>query len=407
MTEGEKTEMTQSSCPITNGLPTHRERRFDPPDAVRSLQADRPICRMTFPDGHNGWLVTGYQQAREILADQRFSSDIAVKHMAFPTDRPADLEAGVPGLMEHMDPPEHTRIRRRLMGQFTVRRMRQLVPRIEQIATDYAEAMVRKGPPADLVDDFALPVSSKVICELLGVPFSLRDRFESDSEKLLRLEIEPDEARAALTDITGLVDDILKRKRAEPADDVFSVLVTADDIAEAEILGATLMLLVAGHVTTANTLALGTFALLQHPDQLAKLRADESLIENTVEELLRYLTVVHIGVQRSPTEEVEIDGVTMRPGEAVLIHLPSVNRDPSRFPDPDRFDIDNGGLGHLTFSHGIHQCLGQQLARQELRIGFGTLLKYFPDLRLAVDPEEVPMRSNMAVYGVHSLPVIW
>ncbi|SCK05093.1 Cytochrome P450 [Streptomyces sp. WMMB 714] len=399
--------MTVSSCPITNGLPTFRERPFDPPDMVRNLQDEQPISRMTFPDGVKGWLVTGYNQGREILADhRRFSSDIKYKHMAFPSDRPADLEAGIPGLMEHMDPPEHTRIRRRLTGQFTLRRMRQLTPRIEQITADYADAMTRKGPPADLVHDYALPVSSQVICELLGVPFGHRDRFEGNSEKLLRLEIAPDEARAALGDITELVGTLLQIKKKDPADDVFSVLATADDISEPEMIGATLMLLVAGHVTTANTLALGTYALLSNPEQLAMLRADASLTEGTVEELLRYLTVVHIGVQRTPTEDVEIDGVTLPAGEPVLIHLPSMNRDPDQYADPDQFDITRK-KAHLTFSHGIHQCLGQQLARLELRIGFSTLLRRFPELRLAEPPENIPMRSDMAVYGVHHLPVTW
>jgi cytochrome P450 len=164
---------------------------------------------------------------------------------------------------------------------------------------------------------------------------------------------------------------------------------------------------VAGHETSANMLSLGTYALLREPEQLAKLRADESLIDNAVEELLRYLTIVHIGVQRTPTEDVELAGVTLRAGETALIHLPSVNRDPERFPDPDRLDITRRAMGHLTFSHGIHQCLGQQLARQELKVGFTTLLREFPDLRLAVDPDEIPMRENMTIYGVHELPVAW
>ncbi|WP_197321893.1 cytochrome P450 [Saccharomonospora sp. NB11] len=394
-------------CPITNGLPTERENPFDPPSALASARAEGPICRMTFPDGHSGWLVTGYQQAREILADKRFSSAASHKHLAFPSDRPSDMEAGIPGLFEHMDPPDHTRFRRRLMGQFTVRRMRQLVPRIEAIAAERSEAMLHKGPPADLVTDYSVPLSSQVICELLGVPLADRDRFEGDSEKLLRLDITPEEASAGLADLTALVSELLQRKKAEPEDDVLSVLVAGDDISEPEAIGATLLLLVAGHETTSNMLSLGTYALLRHPDQLAKLRADESLLEGAVEELLRYLTVVHVGVQRSPTEDVEIAGVPVRAGETVLVHLPSVNRDPEQFDDPDRLDVTGGGVGHhLTFSHGIHQCLGQQLARQELRIGFGTLLKRFPDLSLA-EAEEPPMRTNMAVYGVHRLPVRW
>ena len=396
--------MTESMCPITNGLPTLRERPFDPPQALR---AEGPICRMAFPDGYEGWLVTGYQQGRKILADKRFSSAAAHKHMAFPSDRPSDLDVDIPGLFEHMDPPDHTRFRRLLTGQFTLRRMRTLTPRIEEITAQYADAMLRKGAPADLVADYSVPVSSQVICELLGVPLADRDRFEGNSENLLRLDIDPQEAQASLKDLIDLTGELLMRKKAEPAGDVLSVLVAGEDITLPEAIGATLLLLVAGHETTANMLSLGTYALLNNPDQMDLLRADESLIEGAVEELLRYLTVVHVGVQRTPTEDVELDGVTLRKGETVLIHLPTANRDPNQFTDPDRLDVTQGGLGHLTFSHGIHQCLGQQLARLELRIGYTALLRNFPNLRLAGNPDEIPMRSDMAVYGVHRLPVAW
>ncbi|WP_329171708.1 cytochrome P450 [Streptomyces sp. NBC_01477] len=396
--------MTEPTCPITNGLPTLRERPFDPPEVLR---AQGPICRMAFPDGYEGWLVTGYRQGRAILSDKRFSSASTHKHLAFPSDRPSDLEEGIPGLFEHMDPPDHTRFRRLLAGQFTLRRMRMLTPRIEEITAQYADAMLRKGPPADLVADYAVPVSSQVICELLGVPVADRERFEGNSANILRLDVDPLEAQASVKDLVELTGELLMRKKAEPAGDVLSVLVAGEDVSFPEAIGATLLLLVAGHETTANMLSLGTYALLDNPDQLDLLRADESLVEGAVEELLRYLTVVHVGVQRTPTEDVEIDGVTLRKGETVLIHLPSANRDPDQFTDPDRLDVTQGGLGHLTFSHGIHQCLGQQLARLELRIGYTALLRRFPGLRLAEAPERIPMRSDMTVYGVHRLPVAW
>ncbi|CCK25059.1 Cytochrome P450 [Streptomyces davaonensis JCM 4913] len=396
--------MTEKTCPITNGLPTLRERPFDPPQVLR---AEGPICRMAFPDGHEGWLVTSYQYGREILSDKRFSSAATHKHLAFPSDRAQDMGEGIPGLFEHMDPPEHTKFRKLLAGQFTLRRMRALTPRIEEITAQYAEAMLRKGAPADLVADYSVPVSSQVICELLGVPFEDRERFEGNSAKLLRLDLSTEETQAALMDLVGLTGELLMRKQAEPADDVLSVLVNGEDMSLPEAIGATLLLLVAGHETTANMLSLGTYALLNNPDQMALLRADESLIEGAVEELLRYLTVVHVGVQRSPTEDVEIGGVTLHKGDTVLIHLPTANRDPEQFTDPDRLDVTQGTLSHLTFSHGIHQCLGQQLARLELRIGYTELLRRFPELRLAATPDEIPMRSNMTVYGVHELPVAW
>ncbi|BAU88124.1 cytochrome P450 [Streptomyces laurentii] len=389
---------------ITNGLPTQREHPFDPPAALRERG---PIGRMTFPDGHDGWIVTGYRQARRILSDKRFSSAPGHKHLAFPSDRPSDLESEIPGLFEHMDPPDHTRFRRCLAGQFTVRRMRLLAERIEEITAHYADEMLRKGPTADLVSDYAVPVSSQVICELLGVPVADRERFIGDSEDLLRLDVDPRQAQASLDDLIGLTSELLLHKQAAPQDDVLSVLVTADDISFEEAVGASLLLLVAGHETTANMLSLGTYALLNNPEQLALLRADQTLMEKTVEELLRFLTIVHVGVQRSPTEDIEIDGITLHKGDTVLIHLPRANRDPEQYPDPDHLDITRGTHNHLTFSHGIHQCLGQQLARLELKIGYTALLHRFPHLRLAASEHQIPMRSDMTVYGVHALPVTW
>ena len=272
-------------------------------------------------------VCTGYRQGRAILSDKRFSSASTHKHLAFPSDRPSDLEEGIPGLFEHMDPPDHTRFRRLLAGQFTLRRMRMLTPQME-ITAQYADAMLRKGPPADLVADYAVPVSSQVICELLGVPVADRERFEGNSANILRLDVDPLEAQASVKDLVELTGELLMRKKAEPAGDVLSVLVAGEDVSFPEAIGATLLLLVAGHETTANMLSLGTYALLDNPDQLDLLRADESLVEGAVKELLRYLTVVHVGVQRTPTEDVEIDGVTLRKGETVLI------RPPQRQPRP-------------------------------------------------------------------------
>jgi cytochrome P450 len=402
--------MTDMVCPITNGLPKTRERPLDPPEIFAKLRAEQPIAPMTFPDGARGWVVTGYELARSILTDPRFSSRASLKHLAFASDLAVDfdLEKDMPpGQFEHMDPPDHTRYRKLLTGEFTLRRMKALVPSIERIAAARVAAMRAKGQPADLVTDFAVPMSAQVICELLGVPEDARARFEEMSSQALSLDQKPEDTKAVLGGLVGLIGEAAMGKLAEPGDDLLTGLVTGGQLNQAEILGVTLLLLVAGHETSANMLSLGTYTLLRTPDQLAKLRADESLIENAVEELLRYLTIVHIGVQRTPTEDVELAGVTLKAGETALIHLPSANRDPERFADPDTLDVTRRAVGHLTFSHGIHQCLGQQLARQELRVGFTTLLREFPDLRLAVDPDDIPMRENMTIYGVHRLPVAW
>jgi cytochrome P450 len=402
--------MNDMVCPITNGLPRVRERRLDPPAIFGQLRSEQPIAPMTFPDGARGWVVTGYEQARTILTDTRFSSRASLKHLAFASDLATDfdLEKDLPpAQFEHMDPPEHTRFRKLLTGEFTLRRMKAMVPQIERVAAGRVAAMRAKGQSADLVKDFAVPMSAHVICELLGIPEEARARFEVLSTQALSLDKKPEETKAVIDGLVGLIGEVAMGKLEQPGDDLLTGLITGGQLEPAEILGVLLLLLVAGHETSSNMLALGTYTLLREPEQLARLRADESLIENAVEELLRYLTIVHIGVQRTPTEDVELYGVTLKAGETALIHLPSVNRDPERFPDPDTLDVTRRAIGHLTFSHGIHQCLGQQLARQELRVGFTTLLREFPDLRLAVDPDDVPMRDNMTIYGVHELPVAW
>ncbi|GAB3887933.1 cytochrome P450 [Kibdelosporangium lantanae] len=393
-----------------DGLPTTRGCPLGPPDDLTELRGRRPIARFTFPDGHRGWLVTGYAQARAILADRRFSARVELSHPTSAGERadnfdPADYP---PGVFSKMDPPDHTRLRRQFAGQFTARRMKQLTARIERITADRAAMMLRQGPPADLVRDFAIPVPALVICDLFGVPPADRARFRRDSAKLMDLRHSYADAHDAITKCVTYLAELVRRKRSEPTDDLLSGVVTGGALSTAETIGATLGLLIAGFEATANMLSLGMYALLTHPDQLAALRADESVMDGAVEELLRYVTVVKDGTQRTPLEDVEIDGVTLRAGEGVLIHLAAANRDPARFADPDRLDLarpDAGG--HLSLGHGIHLCLGQQLARQEIRIGLRTLLRTFPDLRLAVPADQLGIGTDMTLNGVRRLPVTW
>ncbi|GAA3146137.1 cytochrome P450 [Nonomuraea salmonea] len=306
-----------------------------------------------------------------------------------------------------MDAPEHTRYRKLLTGQFTVRRMKTLEPRIAEITRDCIDAMEAKGGPVDLVEEFALPIPSLVICELLGVPYDDREMFQTESKKLFDIEASADDAMAALGRVWAYLHGLIQQKRERPADDLLSGLLEGGELNDDELTGVGVLLLIAGHETTANMLGLGTYALLTSPDQLAALRDDPSLVDNAVEELLRHLTIIHLGPTRVARQDVEIDGVTIKAGETVTLHLPAANRDPERFPGGDHLDITRPAGGHLTFGHGIHQCLGQQLARAEMRIAYPALLERLPGLRLAVTPEEVPMRSKMSIYGVHRLPVTW
>ncbi|GAA3459115.1 cytochrome P450 [Saccharothrix longispora] len=388
-------------------LPTTRSTAFDPPAELGSLRAAAPIHRMRFPDGHEGWLVTGYELAREVHADRRFSSRSELHHplrrlagQAVPRQDPAK-----PGMFIGMDAPDHTRYRRLLTGQFTVRRMNALMPRIEQIVAEHLAGLRAAGSPADLVANFALPVPSMVICELLGVPWDEREAFQRDTAEALRLDRPFEEVMAAFERLEEFVADLVRRKRAEPGDDMLTGLVETGELTDGEVANMGLLLLVAGHETTANMLGLGTLALLRHPEQLAALKADPSLLDNAVEELMRYLSIIQFGTIRTALEDVGIGGVVIRAGDTVSISVPAANRDPERFERPDELDVRRSATGHIAFGHGVHQCLGQQLARIEMRVGYSALFREFPDLRLAVPASEVRLRTDMAIYGVHELPV--
>ncbi|MEU3166242.1 cytochrome P450 [Streptosporangium sp. NPDC006930] len=389
-------------------FPFGRPSPFEPPERLTSLREEGPITPMVYPDGATGWLVTGYSAVRSILADPRFSSRRELLHVPVPFPlmqemrRPAD-----PGMFIRMDPPDHTRYRKPLTAQFTVRRMKQLEPRIREITEERLDAMEKAGPPQDLVKEFALPIPSLVICELLGVPYADRDEFQRSTAVLLNLESSVEDIRATIVGFSAFFARLIEAKRADPTDDLLSGLIAGGELTDEELGNVGFLLLVAGHETTANMLGLGTFALLQHPDQLAALRADPSLIDNTVEELLRYLGIIHVGPLRAALEDVEIEGRLIKAGDPVTLSLVAANRDPARFSDPEHLDITNSATGHLTFGHGLHQCLGQQLARVEMRTAFPMLFDRFPGLRLAVPAEEVPMREKMSIYGVRELPVRW
>ncbi|WP_189299678.1 cytochrome P450 [Streptomyces albospinus] len=390
---------------VTERQPVTRTCPFDPPAEYRTLRDEAPIAEVTLPDGATGWLVSRYADVRAVLADPRFSARRRPL-------RTAAADAPVPppptGWFIMMDAPEHTRFRRLLTGQFTVRRMRQLAPAVERIVAEHLDAMAAAGGPVDLVHAFALPIPSLVICELLGVPYADREEFQRNSATLLRIDAAPEEVQEAQTAMNAYFRRLAADKRAEPGDDILSELVQSGELTEEELAGVGVLLLVAGHETTANMIALATMCLLRNPGQLAALRADPSLMDGAVEELLRYLSVIQYGVRRTAREDVELDGHRIPAGSLVVAALPSGNRDTTQFPgDPEQLDVSRTSRSHLAFGHGIHQCLGQQLARVEMKAALSALFARFPDLRLAVPVEEVPMRDDMIVYGVHELPVTW
>ncbi|WKU44575.1 cytochrome P450 [Streptomyces sp. VNUA116] len=388
-------------------LPTERPAGcpFAPPAGLGALRAERPLTPMRYPDGHMGRLATGWSTVRAILSDPRFSARYELMHHPLPGGPEGPLPPAPPGDMTGMDAPEHTRYRRLLAGKFTVRRMDALTARLEEITTGCLDAMERRGGPLDLVEAFARPVPALMICELLGVPYADREVFQRHTAALMDQNSSVEEMRAAWTGLQEYIRALVSAKRAAPTDDLLSDLTTGD-LTDDELTGLGGFLLGAGLDTTANMLAHGTFALLGEPDQLAALRADPGLAAGAVEELMRYLTVAHTTV-RSALEDVEVDGLLIRAGETVTLSLQAANRDPERFPDPDALDLSRRAVGQLGFGHGVHQCLGQQLARVEMRVAFPALFARFPALRLAVPAEEVPLRHHANIYGVDRLPVAW
>nr|AXL06639.1 cytochrome P450 [uncultured bacterium] len=394
----------------------HREDPFTLPPGLAALPEDSPITKATLPAGDPFWLVSGFDEARAVLTDPRFSADRFTYHPRFKQLSPETRERmrddkARAGSFINMDPPEHTRYRRLLTGQFTVRRIRVLGERIREIVTARLDAMLAKGNTADLMSEFAFPVPSLVICELLGVRYEDRAEFQHRAASLMQMNVSIKEAQENYEALRAFIQRLVTDKRENPLDDIISDLIHhagADPaLTDDELINMTNLLLIAGFETTARMLGLGIFVLLRRPDQLAALRDDPSRAGDAVEELLRYLSVSNTGVFRFPKEDVELHGEHIPAGSTVVVSLLAVNWDKEHWPDPGVLDVTRTRSPHLAFGHGVHQCLGQQLARMELTVGYVELLRRLPNLRLAVPPEKVPLRTDMLAYGLHSLPITW
>jgi cytochrome P450 len=386
---------------------------LDPPPGLRTLQAGGALTRVLLWDGSTPWLVTRHAQQRALLADCRISAD--PNQDGYPHQ-----SSGMQGRLDEghslfivMDDPEHARLRRMVSGEFTVRRVEAMRPGIQRIVDTQLEEMLVGPVPADLVSAFALPVPSLVICQLLGVPYADREFFQRAGRTLVKRDTPAEAAHNAQNELLGFLDHLIKHKLADPDDDLLSRVaaeqVRTGKVTRQELAAMGFLLLVAGHETTANMIALGTLALLTHPDQLAAVRDadDPRQIAAAVEELLRYLSVVHSGRRRVALEDIEIAGEVIRAGEGVILPSEIADRDPSVFPNPDMLDVRREAKGHMAFAFGVHQCLGQSLARLELQVVYGTLFRRVPSLTLAVDPARLEFKHDGIVYGVYELPVNW
>ncbi|MEU8471330.1 cytochrome P450 [Streptomyces sp. NPDC029006] len=379
----------------------------DPFPVYAALRARGPVHRVRVPEGHEAWLVVGYEVARAALADPRLAKSWERASPTLSLVRPA---AG-PNML-NSDPPDHGRLRKLVAREFTPRRVGQLAPRVEEITETLLDAMLaRPDGRADLVEALSVPLSMAVICELLGVPALDRAAFRTWSTDLFS-HPDPAARSTAGRQLSDYLARLLDDKRRAPDGGLMSALIRAvddgDRLGPEELIGTAWLLLVAGYETTANLISSGVLALLTHPAQLASLRADMTLIDGAVEEMLRYDGPVEAATYRFTTEPVDIGGTVIPGGgELVLVVVADADRDPERFPDPDRFDIRRPAQGHLAFGHGIHYCLGAPLARAEARIAVRALLRRCPGLALDTRPEAVRWRLGMLVHGPRQLPVRW
>ncbi|MET8851937.1 cytochrome P450 [Amycolatopsis sp. NPDC004625] len=393
---------------MTDAFPPPRACPYTPPPRLAVLQRDTPITRVRIWDGSTPWLLTRYADVRAVLADRRFSVDPT--RPGYPARGPASRGRRTGrGSFISLDGPEHTRVRRMLIGEFTVRRVEALRPAIERTAARLLDELAAGPRPADLVAAYALPLPSTVISDLLGVPYEDHAFFEDRARAMLDDSAGGDANRAATAELARYLGTLLHRRSTHPTDDLLGRLaagpVATGALSRADAVATAILLLVAGHETTANQIALSTAFLLDNPGHAEVFRSGAPAA--AVDELLRLLTITHLGRRRVATADVELGGVTVRAGEGVIAAADIANRDPGEFADPDAVDFGRSPNHHLAFGHGEHLCLGHHLARLELRVALPALLRRLPGLRLAVPTGELPFRHAHPIYGIDQLPVTW
>jgi cytochrome P450 len=393
---------TMSFLPDAALMPLKRH-GLDPVPELGATRADQPISRLKMPFGMQAWLITGYDEARTVLGKATgFSNDFTNL-----IGSAGATEEQNPGGLGFSDPPFHTRLRRILTPEFTMRRLARLTPRIDAIVTEQLDAMAATDGPVDLAHAFALPIPSLTICELLGVPYADRAEFQRLGTARFDLFGGATASLGAITESLNYLKDVVRKQRETPGDGLLGMLVKehGDNIDDLELAGLADGLLTGGLETTASMLALGALVLLRDHDAFQLVHDNDDAIDNFVEELLRYLTVVQVAFPRFAREDIDIAGTTIGKGDIVIVSLAGANRDSSLGTDMERFDPTRQAFPHLTFGYGIHRCIGAELARMELRAAYPALVRRFPKMRLAIEPDQVPYRKLSIVYGIDSLPV--
>ncbi|NUR90721.1 MAG: cytochrome P450 [Nonomuraea sp.] len=381
---------------MTRSFPVQRTCPYAPPPEYREFRAEAPLVK-----AGDLWLVTRHAEAQQVLVGTGISTDPSTP--GHPGHGPADpeMEKFRIGQFIDLDPPEHTRLRKMLISEFSVRRIRDMRPHIQEIADGLIDAMAAAGSPADLVEAYGLALPSLVICELLGVPYADREFFQSRTRELVA-----GGGLGPAMEIRRFIDDLVTRAEKDPGDDLIGRLLQAEKVSHDELVGMAFLLLVAGHETTANMIPLSALTLLRNPEQLDRLRQEPELWPMAVDELLRYHSIVDwVAFDRVATEDQVIGGQLVRAGEGIYVLGASANRDERAFPDPDVLDLRRGARNHVAFGYGVHQCLGQNLARAELEIALRTLFERLPGLAVPVPDEELRFKYEGAIFGLFALPV--
>ncbi len=393
--------------------PMSKRQRRDPYPIYRRLQSSDPIHRTW---AAYGWALSRYDDIVEVLKDPRFSADDRnfsqferFRRQAIREGRVDADEERTP-IMLRCDPPDHTRLRSLVSKAFTPRAVEKLRRRIEEITTELLDRVSRRSG-FDLIAELAVPLPVTIIAEMLGIPAEDRATFKRWSDVLVgfldpQAAAKPEVMRATVDEFFAYVSRIAEQRRARPMDDLLSALVLAeeegDKLSEDELHATVALLLAAGNETTTNLIGNGLLALLRHRDQFERLRADPSLIESAVEELLRFDSPVQL-TGRVMLEDFEFHGRAFRKGQNAILLLGAANRDPKVFPEPDRLDLGRTDNRHLSFSHGNHFCLGAQLARLEAQVAVREIVRRFPGMHLA--SERLEWGNFLFLRGLKALPV--
>ncbi len=395
-------------CPHLDAMPAKRGCPFDPPEEYAQLRVDRPVVRVKTPRGDYAWLVTRFDDVRKALIDKRLSSD--PRTPGYPTYITGEVPPP-PGFFLQADAPDHTRLRKAVTQDFLNSHVKKLKPRMQEIFDEQLEYMLAQEAPVDLIKMLAIPVSAKVICELLGTPLADHAYVQRLTDIVLDRRSTPADAEAAAIELMGYFDRIVTEKEQQTGDDLLCRLIENARLegqpSHQELVGLAALLLLGAYDTMALAMGMGVVTLINHPDQLDSFLHDETKADALVDELVRYLSINHAGLPRAAKENMEIGGQHIRAGDGVILMINSANRDIDGFENPDAFDIGRKEQHHLGFGHGIHKCLGMQFARAELSIAIRTLFTRVPSLEIAVPQSELRYRNEMVLYGLEVLPVTW